>query len=112
MNLRSLNVAPRAVLFFSVIVLIVFALGGVAVVQMGKLYDAEQEVETNWLPGNQLAAKMSGGLLRLRLESLRATTTPDPQLRAQTVAAFPGYREAFFTAVKDYERTVADAEDR
>jgi len=112
MNLRSLNVAPRAVLFFSVIVLIVFALGGVAVVQMGKLYEAEQEVETNWLPGNQLAAKMSGGLLRLRLESLRATTTPDPQLRAQTVAAFPGYREAFFTAVKDYERTVADAEDR
>ncbi|WP_288461674.1 methyl-accepting chemotaxis protein [uncultured Pseudomonas sp.] len=112
MNLRSLNVAPRAVLFFSVIVLIVFALGAVAVVQMGKLYDAEQEVETNWLPGNQLAAKMSGGLLRLRLESLRATTTPDPQLRAQTVAAFPGYREAFFTAVKDYERTVADAEDR
>ncbi|MDK4198954.1 methyl-accepting chemotaxis protein [Pseudomonas sp. HR1] len=112
MNLRSLNVAPRAVLFFSVIVLIVFALGGVAVVQMGKLYDAEQEVETSWLPGNQLAAKMSGGLLRLRLESLRATTTPDPQLRAQTVAAFPGYREAFFTAVKDYERTVADAEDR
>ncbi|WP_278388138.1 methyl-accepting chemotaxis protein [Pseudomonas oryzihabitans] len=112
MNLRSLNVAPRAVLFFSMIVLIVFALGGVAVVQMGKLYDAEQEVETNWLPGNQLAAKMSGGLLRLRLESLRATTTPDPQLRAQTVAAFPGYREAFFTAVKDYERTVADAEDR
>ncbi|MCI1012096.1 methyl-accepting chemotaxis protein [Pseudomonas oryzihabitans] len=112
MNLRSLNVAPRAVLFFSVIVLIVFALGGVAVVQMGKLYEAEQEVETNWLPGNQLAAKMSGGLLRLRLESLRATTTPDPQLRAQTVAAFPGYREAFFTAVKDYERTVANAEDR
>ncbi|MEJ8321372.1 methyl-accepting chemotaxis protein [Pseudomonas psychrotolerans] len=112
MSLRSLNVAPRAVLFFSVIVLIVFALGGVAVVQMGKLYNAEQEVETNWLPGNQLAAKMNGGLLRLRLESLRATTTPDPQLRAQTVAAFPGYREAFFTAVKDYERTVADAEDR
>ena len=112
MNLRSLNVAPRAVLFFSVIVLIVFALGGVAVVQMGKLYDAEQAVETTWLPGNQLAAKMSGGLLRLRLESLRATTTPDPQLRAETVAAFPGYREAFFTAVKDYERTVADAEDR
>jgi methyl-accepting chemotaxis protein len=112
MSLRSLNVAPRAVLFFSVIVLIVFALGGVAVVQMGKLFEAEQEVETNWLPGNQLAAKMSGGLLRLRLESLRATTTSDPQLRAQTVAAFPGYRDAFFTAVKDYEKTLANAEDR
>ncbi|WP_158895781.1 MULTISPECIES: methyl-accepting chemotaxis protein [unclassified Pseudomonas] len=112
MSLRSLNVAPRAVLFFSVIVLIVFALGGVAVVQMGKLFEAEQEVETNWLPGNQLAAKMGSGLLRLRLESLRATTTPDPQLRAQTVAAFPGYRDAFFTAVKDYEKTLANAEDR
>ncbi|MXS18470.1 HAMP domain-containing protein [Pseudomonas oryzihabitans] len=112
MSLRSLNVAPRAVLFFSVIVLIVFGLGAVAVVQMGKLYEAEQDVETSWLPGNQLAAKMGGGLLRLRLESLRGTTTPDPQLRAQTVAAFPGYRDAFFAAVKEYEATLASDEDR
>ncbi|MDC7830280.1 methyl-accepting chemotaxis protein [Pseudomonas sp. BaP3] len=112
MSLRSLNVAPRAVLFFSVIVLIVFGLGAVAVVQMGKLYEAEQDVETSWLPGNQLAAKMGGGLLRLRLESLRGTTTPDPQLRAQTVAAFPGYRDAFFMAVKEYEATLASDEDR
>ena len=103
---------PRAVLFFSVIVLIVFGLGAVAVVQMGKLYEAEQDVETSWLPGNQLAAKMGGGLLRLRLESLRGTTTPDPQLRAQTVAAFPGYRDAFFAAVKEYEATLASDEDR
>ena len=112
MSLRSLNVAPRAVLFFSVIVLIVFGLGAVAVVQMGKLYEAEQDVETSWLPGNQLAAKMGGGLLRLRLESLRGTTTPDPQLRAQTVSAFPGYRDAFFAAVKEYEATLASDEDR
>ncbi|MCD4863773.1 methyl-accepting chemotaxis protein [Pseudomonas sp. PLB05] len=79
---------------------------------MGKLYEAEQDVETSWLPGNQLAAKMGGGLLRLRLESLRGTTTPDPQLRAQTVAAFPGYRDAFFAAVKEYEATLASDEDR
>ncbi|WP_295467138.1 methyl-accepting chemotaxis protein [uncultured Pseudomonas sp.] len=112
MSLRSLKVAPRALLFFSVIVLIVFALGAVAVVQMNRLYDAEQDVETNWLPGNQLAARMGSGLLRLRLESLRGTTTPDATLREQTINAFPGYRKAFFDAVKGYEATVANDEDR
>ncbi|KUM43080.1 chemotaxis protein [Pseudomonas sp. EpS/L25] len=112
MSLRSLKVAPRALLFFSVIVLIVFVLGAVAVVQMNRLYDAEQDVETNWLPGNQLAARMGSGLLRLRLESLRATTTPDAALREQTITAFPGYRAAFFDAVKGYEGTIANDEDR
>ena len=112
MSLRSLKVAPRAMLFFSAIVLIVFVLGAVAVVQMNRLYEAEQDVETNWLLGNQLTARMGSGLLRLRLESLRATTTPDAALREQTIKSFPGYRAAFFDAVKGYEATVATDEDR
>ena len=50
MHLRNLNVAPRASLFFASIILLVFVLGAVAAVQMGKLRDAEKDVETNWLP--------------------------------------------------------------
>jgi len=50
MHVRNLNVAPRASLFFASIILLVFVLGAVAAVQMGKLRDAEKDVETNWLP--------------------------------------------------------------
>ncbi len=44
MRLRNLNVAPRAALFFALIIALVFVLGAFAVVQMGKLRDAEKDV--------------------------------------------------------------------
>jgi len=47
MHLRNLNVAPRASLFFALIIILFFILGGVAVSQMGKLQDSEKDVETN-----------------------------------------------------------------
>jgi methyl-accepting chemotaxis protein len=46
MRLRNLNLAPRAALFFTLIIALVFILGGVAVTQMGDLRDAENDVET------------------------------------------------------------------
>ncbi len=49
MRLRNLNVAPRAALFFALIIALVFVLGAFAVVQMGKLRDAEKDVELNWM---------------------------------------------------------------
>ncbi|WP_414058051.1 hypothetical protein [Pseudomonas mediterranea] len=39
MNVRTMNLAPRSATFFSLVVLVVFALGIVALLQMGKLRD-------------------------------------------------------------------------
>ncbi|WP_263263101.1 methyl-accepting chemotaxis protein [Pseudomonas sp. RIT-PI-S] len=112
MNLRTMNVAPRAAVFFTLIVMVVFALGIVAALQMSKLRDTEQEVEANWMASIRQAGLMNAGVLRLRLESLRASTTPDPQLRQETLAAFGGYRSTFFDAVSRYEPLVSDEEER
>lgn len=112
MTLRSLNIAPRSGLFFSAILMIVIALGAVAVIQMGKLRDSEQDVETNWMASMRLAGLMNSGALRLRLETLRAATTVDLQLLQQTLGSLPGYRKAFFDAVKMYESGVAGDEER
>ncbi|AIS17390.1 methyl-accepting chemotaxis protein [Pseudomonas rhizosphaerae] len=112
MIIRRLNLAPRAIAFFSAVVVVVILLGSISLVQMNKLYEAEQDVETNWMLGIRDAGQMNSGLLRLRLESLRGATTTDAALREQTVNAFAGYRTAFLDAVKHYESTVASDDDR
>ncbi len=112
MLLRRINVAPRAALFFSLIVLIVVLLGAVAITQMKTLREVEQDVETNWMASVRMAGLMNAGVLRLRLESLRGTTTTDPQIRQQTLDDFAGYRAAFFDAVNSYEKLVASEDER
>lgn len=88
MRLRNLNVAPRAACFFGLIIVLMFVLGLVAVIQMKKLNDAKKDVDTNWMASTRQAALINAGVLKLRLESLRATTPPDTQLRANTMASF------------------------
>ncbi|MBF7144780.1 methyl-accepting chemotaxis protein [Pseudomonas sp. hsmgli-8] len=112
MIIRRLKLAPRAFVFFSAIVAIVLALGTLSIFEMKKLYDAEQDVETNWTLGIRYAGQMHSGLLRLRLESLRGATTSDEGLRQQTIAAFAGYRAAFMSAIKQYETTVSGDDDQ
>jgi len=112
MILRRLNIAPRAALLFSFIVLITMLLGVMAVTQMGKLRDSEQDVETNWMASQRLSGLMYSGVLRLRLESIRATTTTDPKIRELTLKSFPSYRTAFFDSVKQYETVVFNEEER
>ena len=112
MLLRRINVAPRAALFFSLIVLIVVLLGAVAIIQMKTLREVEQDVETNWMASVRQAGLMNAGVLRLRLESLRGNTSSDPQIRQQTLDGFTGYRTTFFEAVNSYEKLVASEEER
>ncbi|CAH0283861.1 Methyl-accepting chemotaxis protein McpQ [Pseudomonas sp. Bi70] len=112
MLLRRINVAPRAALFFSLIVLIVVLLGAVAIIQMKTLREVEQDVETNWMASVRQAGLMNAGVLRLRLESLRGNTSNDPQILQQTLDGFTGYRTTFFDAVKNYEKLVASEEER
>ncbi|WP_422908922.1 methyl-accepting chemotaxis protein [Pseudomonas viridiflava] len=110
MRLRNLNVAPRAALFFALIIALVFVLGAFAVVQMGKLRDAEKDVELNWMASIRQTALMNATVLRLRLETQRGLA--DPQSIQKTIESFPGYRKAFNDAVTNYEPLIADEKER
>ncbi|WNW14319.1 methyl-accepting chemotaxis protein [Pseudomonas sp. DTU_2021_1001937_2_SI_NGA_ILE_001] len=112
MTLRRLNIAPRAALIFSFIIVVVALMGAVAVMQMSKLRESEQDVENNWMASVRQTGMIANGTLRLRLESLRGTTATDPQLRQQTVDSFAGYRQVFNKSVKDYELLIASDEER
>jgi methyl-accepting chemotaxis protein len=107
-----MNLAPRFATFFSLIVLVVFALGIVALLQMGKLRDSEQDVETNWMASIREASKMQTGILRLRLESIRITVITDEQQRQTRIAALGGYRSTLQNAVSHYEPLITGPTER
>lgn len=88
MSFRNLNLAPRAALFFALIVGLVFVLGVVAVLQMGKLRDIEIDVEQNWMASVRQTGVMNAATLRLRLETQRGLA--DPQSIQRTIDSFPG----------------------
>ncbi|MDF5890284.1 methyl-accepting chemotaxis protein [Pseudomonas syringae pv. syringae] len=110
MRLRNLNLAPRASLFFALIIALVFVLGAVAAMQMGKLQEAEKDIETNWLPSIRQTGLINTGVLRLRLETQRAIA--DPVALQAYLVSFPGYQKAFMAAVANYEPLIASAEER
>lgn len=112
MNVRNMNLAPRSATFFSLIVLVVFALGIVAVMQMGKLRESEQDVETNWMASIREIGKMQAGILRLRLESIRITVTTDEQQRQTRIASLSGYRSTLQNTITNYEPLVTGPAER
>ncbi|SDB64286.1 methyl-accepting chemotaxis protein [Pseudomonas sp. NFACC13-1] len=112
MNIRTMNLAPRFATFFSLIVLVVFALGIVALLQMGKLRDSEQDVETNWMASTRETSKMQTGILRLRLESIRITVITDEQQRQPRIAALSGYRSTLQDAISHYEPLITGPTER
>ncbi|MCO7574221.1 methyl-accepting chemotaxis protein [Pseudomonas chlororaphis] len=112
MNVRTMNLAPRSAAFFSLIVLVVFALGMVAVLQMGKLRNAEQDVETNWMASIREIGKMKTGVLRLRLESIRITVTTDEQQRQTRIASLSGYRSTLQNTISQYVPLITGPAER
>ena len=112
MNVRTMNLAPRSATFFSLIVLVVFALGIVAVLQMGKLRDSEQDVETNWMASIREIGKMQTGVLRLRLESIRITVTTDEQQRQTRIASLSGYRSTLQNTISQYVPLITGPAER
>lgn len=112
MHVRSINLAPRAAIFFSLIVLVVFALGIAALVQMGKLRESEQNVETNWMASIREIGNMETGILRLRLESIRITVTTDEQQRQTRIASLSVFRSALQSSISLYEPLVTGPVER
>ncbi|PVZ19894.1 MULTISPECIES: methyl-accepting chemotaxis protein [unclassified Pseudomonas] len=110
MRLRNINLAPRAALFFALIIALVFILGTSAVLQMGKLRDSEKDVEQNWMASIRQTASMNALALRLRLETQRGLA--DPASIEKNLDKFAGYRKAFLEAVAGYEPLISSEEER
>ncbi|MEQ9724761.1 methyl-accepting chemotaxis protein [Pseudomonas sp. WHRI 8822A] len=105
MNLRSFNIAPRAAFCFALITLLVMALGVFSLYKLSDLYDAEQDIETNWMASIQATGEMQKDLLNVRLETLRMLAVVE-NTSQQTIddSAAQSYRTALQQILDQYGR--------
>ena len=103
MSIRSLSIAPRAGLGFGVLALMVFALGGFALLQMANMRQQSDQVENNWLPSVMAVGDMSQDLLRIRALTLRLMVNRDPQALAQNEQKLTEIKTALNRARALYE---------
>lgn len=112
MNIRSLNIAPRAGLGFGLLALMVFALGGFALLQMGNMRQQSDQVENNWLPSVMAVGEMNQDLLRVRALTLRLLLNRDPQAITQNETKISELKSGLHKAQSLYEGLIVLPEER
>ena len=112
MNVRSLNIAPRAGLGFGLLALMVFALGGFALLQMANMRQQSDQVENNWLPSVMAVGEMSQDLLRVRALTLRLLLNREPQALSQNEQKLNDLKSGLHRAQTLYEALIVLPEER
>ena len=84
---RQMTIALRAGLGFGVVALLVFLLGGFALLQISSMQKETREVDTRWLPSIVSLGEVNQEFLRLRAATLRLLLTEQGEgLRRATAA--------------------------
>ncbi|WP_339100338.1 methyl-accepting chemotaxis protein [Pseudomonas atacamensis] len=112
MNIRSLNIAPRAGLGFGLLALMVFALGAFALLQMSNMRAQSDEVDNNWLPSVMAVGEMSQDMLRLRALTMRLLLNRDPKALEQNVVKLDELRSGLSEAQQRYDALIVLPEER
>lgn len=110
--MRKLRLSARSVFCFASILMLVLLVALTSVRSLSKLYDAEQDVEVNWMASISQTAKMDALILRMRLETLRLVSSSDDQVKKSSTAMILQARSDIATIVSDYMRLIASEEER
>ena len=111
MNSRSISIAPRAALGFSFIALLVFVLGGFALMQMSFMHERSSEVEQNWVPSLNALGDVSEDILRLRASTLRLLLSDDQQQLQSGFATAQALRDEVAKAQAGYEALISSPDE-
>jgi len=109
MSLRNLKIGNRALLCFTSFAALLIILGFFSLAQISQLRKSEQQIEHNSLAGTLAAANLESAILRIRLETLRFSTTTDSELSRTTQALLEQLLQQFSKALDGYERLVDSA---
>nr|WP_322982098.1 methyl-accepting chemotaxis protein [Pseudomonas sp. C11] len=112
MNLRSLSIAPRAALGFGLIALLVFLLGGFALLQMASMHERSGEVEENWVPSLNALNDVTQSIMRLQASTLRAVLTEDNAHLQTSVTQAQQLRSTLQDRQQVYEKLISSEQER
>ncbi len=109
---RTLKIAHRLAIGFSVMVLTILLMGGVGAWQMKAIYAAEEDIAGNWMPSIKALGAIQQDFLdsRIRIANLVAVQTPEELARART--EFDGAFQQLNGSLPVYERLISSTEER
>ncbi|KNX77561.1 chemotaxis protein [Pseudomonas sp. 250J] len=111
MLLRNMKIGKRATSLFTLLAGLVLAMGLVALYETRQMNDATNEIRRNWLPAVIALNEIGGTLAQERAATLRAALEEDTDENA-SVNLLNSIEEAIQQDLKDYEKTISDAQDR
>jgi methyl-accepting chemotaxis protein len=112
MSLRTMNIAPRAFLGFSLIGALMLILGIFALSQMSKIRAAGDLVAQNSVPSIQSLDGLTVAGIRMRVLSYRLLTNREPDVQDKTVELFAARNKQISDAQAVYEKLIASPEER
>ncbi|MEG1042018.1 MAG: methyl-accepting chemotaxis protein [Pseudomonas sp.] len=112
MNLRRMNIAPRAGLGFGLVALLVCALGVFALMQMASMRQQSEQVDNNWLPSVIVVGQMTQDTLRIRALTLRLLINRDPQSLQQNKARIEELKAGLSKAQQQYQALIVLPEEQ
>ncbi|WNC10246.1 methyl-accepting chemotaxis protein [Pseudomonas coleopterorum] len=112
MSLRNMNIAPRALLGFSLIGLLMIVLGVFSLNQMGHIRAAGQNIENNTVPSISSLNDLTQLTLRLRVLSYRLLLNREADTQQKTVQLFDQRNQQINQAQARYEKMISSAEEQ
>ncbi|WP_282349422.1 methyl-accepting chemotaxis protein [Pseudomonas sp. PS01301] len=112
MSLRNMNIAPRALLGFSLIGLLMIVLGVFSLNQMSHIRAAGQNIENNTVPSISSLNDLTQLTLRLRVLSYRLLLNREADTQQKTVQLFEQRNQQINQAQARYEKMIASAEEQ
>ncbi|RAU46199.1 MULTISPECIES: methyl-accepting chemotaxis protein [unclassified Pseudomonas] len=112
MSLRNMNIAPRAFLGFSIIGLLMLALGIFALSQMSKINDATETITSNSMPSIKALDKLTEASIRLRVLSYRLMLNREADTQQKTLELLAMRNRQIEEARSIYVKLIASPEEQ
>ncbi|MBA1428336.1 MULTISPECIES: methyl-accepting chemotaxis protein [Pseudomonas fluorescens group] len=108
----DLKISTKLISSFLVVLALTAAMGGFAILQLGAVNHAAQDIKGNWMPSMRAAAGMRFFAANYRLKENRHLATEIAEEKAQAEREAADARQQFETRMGTYEQLLSNDEDR
>ncbi|MCS3516004.1 methyl-accepting chemotaxis protein [Pseudomonas grimontii] len=108
----DLKISTKLICSFLVVLALTAGMGGFAILQLGAVNQAAQDIKGNWMPSMRAAAGMRFFAASYRLKENRHIGTDIAEEKAQAEREAAEVRQQFETRMGTYEQLLSNDEDR
>ncbi|WP_397458730.1 methyl-accepting chemotaxis protein [Pseudomonas asplenii] len=108
----DLKISIKLISSFLIVLALTAGMGAFAIVQLGSVNQAAQDIRGNWLPSMRAAAGMRFFAANYRLKENRHISTEVAEEKAQAEREAVEARQQFETRLETYEKLLSNEEDR